>query len=314
VIGDGETVAVARPTVGEALAAAARALEAAGVQEPRREADALYAALVRGATSAAWVERGRPLAAEGAAFLAGAVARRAAGYPQAYAAGRAAFRRHWLRVDERVLIPRPETEGLVALVLEWARQADTPRTGGKAVQGAPVRRSPGLVAADVGTGSGAIAVSLATEGPFALVYAIDASADALQVARGNVMGLGLAGRVRCLRGDLLGPVGAGSLDAVVSNPPYVATAELTGLEPSVRCFEPLEALDGGPDGLEPSRGLAGMARRALRPGGLLALEADARRAQETAGAVRTAGFVDVVVRDDLFERPRYVTALQPGER
>src|SRR5512142_1635292 len=107
-------------TVGEAVRAAARALEAAGVAEPRREADELYAALVRGATSAAWLDRERPLAVEGAAFLARAVARRAAGAPQAYATGRADFRGHWLLVDERVLIPRPETEGLVELVLEWA--------------------------------------------------------------------------------------------------------------------------------------------------------------------------------------------------
>ncbi len=310
---------MAGPTVGDALAAAARALEAAGVPEPRREADELYAALVQGATSAAWTDRGRTLAPRRAAFLAGAVARRAIGYPQAYATGRAAFRRHWLRVDERVLIPRPETEGLVELVLEWARKADAPQTdgpltGAKAAGGASVRRSPGLVAADVGTGSGAIAVALADEGPFRLVYALDRTADALSVARGNVAALGLEGRVHCVRGDLLGPVAAGSLDAVVSNPPYVATAELAGLEPSVRRFEPLGALEGGPDGLEPTRRLAAMARRALQPGGLFALEADTRRARATAGAVREAGFVDVVVRNDLFERPRYVVALQPGER
>src|SRR5512143_2219867 len=159
-MGDRADAAVAGPTVGGALGAAARAREAAGVPEPRREADELYAALVRGATSAAWVERGRPLSPEGAAFLAGAVARRAAGYPQAYATGRAAFRRHWLRVDERVLIPRPETEGLVELVLDWARRArapftEAPDTVAIAVPGPPVRRSSGLVAADVGTGSGA---------------------------------------------------------------------------------------------------------------------------------------------------------------
>jgi release factor glutamine methyltransferase len=292
----GNGVAVAGVTVGEALRVAARALGAAGVPEPQREADELYAALVRGATSAAFGERERALAPEGAAFLAQAVARRSAGLPQAYAAGRAAFRGHWLRVDEGVLIPRPETEGLVELVLAWAC------------------RSGGLVAADVGTGSGAIALSLAAEGPFRMVYALDLSAEALAVARVNVVALGLEARVRCLRGDLLASLGAGSLDVVAANPPYIATAELAGLEPSVRRFEPMRALDGGPDGLAPTRRVAAEARAVLRPGGLLAVEADARRSEATAAVLRAAGFAGVVVRNDLFERPRYVTALQPGER
>jgi release factor glutamine methyltransferase len=292
----------AASTVGEALRAAARALEAAGVPEPRREAEQLYAALVRGATSAAWAERERTLAPEGVRFLAQAVARRAAGWPQAYAAGWANFRGHWLRVDPRVLIPRPETEGLVEVVLAWVRGR------------APLPRSAGLVAADVGTGTGAIAASLALEGPFGFVYALDRSAAALELARANVAALGLGARVRCLRGDLLGPLASRALDVVVSNPPYLATAELAELEASVRAFEPSLALDGGPDGLGPTRRLVAAAREAVGAGGLLAVEADARRAGETAALVRDAGFVDVAVLNDLFERPRYVTALQPGAR
>ena len=291
-------------TVGEAVRAAERALEAAGVSEPRREAAELYAALVRGAASAAWVQRERPLAPEGAAFLARSVARRAVGAPQPYATGRANFRGHWLGVDERVLIPRPETEGLVELVLAWARDRGAARRG----------LAEPLVAADVGTGSGAIAVSLALEGPFAAVWALDRSDAALEVARANVAALGLERRVRCLRADLLAPLAGRSLDTVVSNPPYVASGELAGLEPSVARHEPCEALDGGPDGLGPTRRLASEARGTLRPGGLLALEADARRAGATAAVVREAGFAGVAVRDDLFGRRRYVTALQTGVR
>ena len=285
-------------TVSAALRLAAAALEAAGLKEPRHEADQLYAALVHGATSAAWTERERPLSGEGLALLAQAVARRASGEPQAYATGWANFRGHWLRVDERVLIPRPETEGLVDVVLGWAQRGA--RTD--------------LVAADVGTGSGALAVALALEGPVARVVALDSSAAALDVARANVERLALASRVRCVLGDLLGPLAGAAVDVVVANPPYIATLELADLEPSVRDFEPLVALDGGPDGLTPTRRLAAAARDALAAGGILALEVDSRRARETAAVVRDAGFVDVVVRNDLFERQRYVAALQPGER
>jgi release factor glutamine methyltransferase len=299
----GGRAAAAAATVGDALRAAAAALEAAGVAEPRREAAELYASLVRGPTSAAWTGREGPLPAGLLCGLATAVARRAAGWPQAYATGWAAFRGHWLRVDERVLIPRPETEGLVELVLAWAR-----RTGGGA------ERSAAPVAVDVGTGSGAIAASLALEGPFAWVFAVDREDGALRVARSNAAALGAASRVRCLRADLLESLAGGVAHAVVSNPPYVATAELTDLEPSVRRFEPRAALDGGADGLAPTRRLATASRGVLAPGGLLALEVDARRAAETAALLREAGFLEVQVRTDLFERPRYVTALQPGER
>jgi release factor glutamine methyltransferase len=285
-------------TVGAALRQAAAALEAAGVREPRREADELYAALVHGAASAAWAERERPLSGEGLALLAQAVARRSSGEPQAYAAGWANFRGHWLRVDERVLIPRPETEGLVEVILGWTQRR--PRTD--------------LVAADVGTGSGAVAVALALEGPFARVVALDRSAAALEVARANVERLGLERRVRCVQGDLLEPLAGAAVDVVAANPPYIATLELVDLERSVRDFEPLVALDGGPDGLRPTRRLAVAARGTLVAGGLLALEVDSRRARASAALVRDAGFVDVAVRNDLFERPRYVTALQPGER
>jgi release factor glutamine methyltransferase len=320
-MGDGESAgAVATVTVGEALRAAAAALEAAGAPDPRREADELYAALVGGATSAAWTGRERQLAPDGVARLAEAVARRAAGWPQAYAAARVNFRGHWLRVDERVLIPRPETEGLVELVLAWARARDggagsTARAGGAERRcGTAAREAGGLVAVDVGTGSGAIAVALAREGPFAVVCALDRSPEALEVAGRNAAALGVGDRVRLLRGDLLDALAGAAVDVVVSNPPYIATAELAELEPAVRRYEPRLALDGGPDGLAPTRRLAAAARDALVPGGLLALEADARRAEAAAALLRAAGFADVRVRNDLFERPRYVTALQPGDR
>jgi len=283
--------------VGEAVAHARALLDAAGLKEPDREASELYAALVGGAVSAAWLDRDEPCPPALASALRTAAERRAAGWPQAYAAGRANFRGHWLAVDRRALIPRPETEGLVGLALEW-------------LLGAAAGRAAPLVA-DVGTGSGAIAVALALESPAARVVAVDRSSAALEVARANVAAHGAAGRVALVRGDLLAPLGPGRCDAVVSNPPYVATADWERLEPSVRDYEPREALDGGRDGLDAIRRLVLDARAALRAGGLLALEVDAPRADRVAGLVAAAGFDGGIVLKDLFGRPRYVRARSP---
>jgi release factor glutamine methyltransferase len=204
-------------------------------------------------------------------------------------------------VDERVLIPRAETEGLVELVLEWVR-----------ARGAEPAAERGLTAVDVGTGSGAIAIALALEAPFARVWAVERSPEAAAVARANAERLGLPDVVRVLGGDLLEPLGGARVDVVVSNPPYIATAELAELEPSVREHEPMLALDGGEDGLGPTRRIAAAAREALAPGGFLALEVDSRRATVSAVAVEEAGFPAAAIAYDLFQRPRYVWAAQPG--
>ena len=287
-------------TVGAALADAARLLEAAGLPDARREAQELYAALVGRATSAAWLERSEAVPAETRRRLARAADLRAAGAPQAYAAGRANFRGHWLAVDRRVLIPRPETEGLVDLVLDWLRSR-------------PSRDGRPPLAVDVGTGSGAIAVALALEWPGLHVMAVDASPEALAVARANVAEHGLGGRIVLARGRLLEPVEPGSCDVVVSNPPYVATADWERLDASVRDHEPREALDGGPDGLAVTRGLVREARTALRAGGLLAMEVDAPRAASVAELAAAAGFEAITVSEDLFDRPRYVRARRPAD-
>lgn len=274
-------------------------LREAGVAEPRREAEELYAAVVCGSLSSAWMDRERDATPALCERLEIATKRRCAGWPLAYAAGRANFRGHWLGVDERVLIPRPETEGLVELVLQWAQ--------GHRRTGAPLP-----VVADVGTGSGCIAISLALEAPVAGVIATDVSADALNVALENATLLGAKERIALRRGDLLVALLDDRVDAVVSNPPYVASAEWEALEPGVRDYEPRLALDGGPDGLGPTRRLVAEARRALLPGGLIALEIDARRSAETAALVQEAGFESIEVRDDLFGRPRYVLGRHSG--
>ena len=287
-------------TVGEALAAATGLLEAAGLSEPRREAEELYSSLVRRPTSAAWLERDQPIPPRLAEALETAARRRAAGWPSAYAVGVANFRGHWLAVDRRVLIPRPETEGLVDLVLAWAR-------------GAPRGAGP-LVVADACTGSGAIAVALARESIVPMrVVATDCSPEALEVAALNVDALGVGDRVALRHGDLLEPLAGAPVDAVVCNPPYVAAAEWEGLEPSVRDFEPREALVSGADGLAAIRALVVQAHAALRPGGLLALEVDARRGAQSAAIAAAAGFEWCTVLQDLFGRPRYLRARRPAD-
>jgi release factor glutamine methyltransferase len=227
-----------------------------------------------------------------------AVARRALGAPFAYAVGRSAFRYLSLHVDERVLIPRQETEQLVELVLA------TPQAKG------------GGVAADVGTGSGAIAIALASEGRFARVIATDISADSLDVARGNVAAqqgtLRATVELRC--GDALRPLSGERLDVLVSNPPYIAFRELVELPSLVRDWEPAHALVCPEDGLAVARTLIEGARHVLRPGGLLALEVDSRRAAATAAIARACGdFVDVRVERDLAGRERVLLATR-GDR
>lgn len=290
-------------TLGDVLAAAQRRLEAAGVAESRREAAVLYALLTCRATSAAVLERDQPLAPPMRARLERAVERRAAGWPAEYAAGRVNFRGHWLRADRRALIPRPETEGLVELVI---------RAAGQSGAVPPYRRTalPPLVA-DIGTGCGAIAIALALEAPIAGVIATDVSPVALTLATENAAALGVQERIAFRRGPLCEPLLDDRVDILVSNPPYVATAEWEALDASVRDCEPRLALDGGPDGLDPTRELAAQARRCLSPGGLLAVELDARRARETAAVLEAAGFAVVQLHHDLFGRARYATARQP---
>jgi release factor glutamine methyltransferase len=230
-----------------------------------------------------------------------AAARRARGTPLAYAAGQAAFRHLTLVVDERVLIPRPETEQLVEMVLRLDAEA-----GG----------ANGIVV-DVGTGSGAIALALASEGTFARVIATDVSLDALAVAGMNVTRCASVLRtpVELRHGSLLGPVPERGLRAVVSNPPYIALDEATTLPASVRDWEPSVALFSGGAGMATIAGLVREAAQALAPGGLLALEVDARRASLAAELAATHGAYDGIrVERDLTGRERFVVARRREEQ
>jgi release factor glutamine methyltransferase len=215
------------------------------------------------------------------------------GAPFAYAVGRAAFRHLTLSVDERVLIPRQETEVLVDLVLAARRAARND------------------VVADVGTGSGAIAIALATEGTFARVIGTDIAGDALDVAQGNVerhRDLLRAPITLCM-GSGLGALSGERVDVLVSNPPYVAFEEARDLPASVRDWEPAHALFSDDHGLAFTREIVSAAPRYLRGGGLLALEGDARRVPQVAEMVAMSGaFTDVQIHRDLAGRDRFVLA------
>ncbi|MEO7457203.1 MAG: peptide chain release factor N(5)-glutamine methyltransferase [Gemmatimonadaceae bacterium] len=220
-----------------------------------------------------------------------AASRLASGMPMQYAARRAAFRHLTLYVDERVLIPRPETEVLVDIVLEHSRA------------------SGGGVAADVGTGSGAIAIALATEGRFDRVIATDVSVDALSVARRNAQAVAPTTPLEFRQGSLLGPVPERGLRAVVSNPPYISFDEAGALPALVRDWEPSVALFSPADGMALTARLVREASRALGVGGLLALEVDVRRASLVAELVSALGtYEDVRVALDLTGRERFVVA------
>ena len=272
------------------LAEATAALSAAGVIEPRREALGLWSE-VRGSSPAKVFLDGEAEAdPAAAAALRLAVRRRTAGEPFAHAAGRIGFRDLLLRSDRRALIPRPETEGLVDLLLTRVRTGRV---------------------ADIGTGSGCLAYSLTSEGAFAQVSAVDISADALAQAAENRALLGA--RVDLVQGDLCGPLRAGSLDAVVSNPPYLTEAEYAALDPSVKRWEPAAALVSGPDGLHATSRLLHEARVVLRAGGWLALEVDCTRAAEVAAQAAALGWMDVAIHADLFGRERYLLARRSAQ-
>lgn len=272
-------------TVGQALDGAAATLSEAGIPEARHETLRLWADLKRQSVAEVLLQRDLVASPADALRFFRAVGRRAGGEPLAYVTGWAGFRRLTLISDRRALIPRPETEGLVDAALELVA------TG---------------IAADVGTGTGAIALALGAEGQFGEVIGIDVSPEALELARNNGVLTGLP--VTWLEGDLVAPLAGRPVDLLVSNPPYLTAAEYDSLDPSVRDYEPAIALVAGEDGQQVLRRLVREGAAVVKPGGWLALEVDCRRADDTARLAAAAGWTNVMVRDDLFGRARYLLA------
>ncbi len=265
--------------VRELLAEAAERLSAAGVETPRVDAELLLAHGLGLTRTQLQLERRRELSPDELAAIRALVERRASREPLAYVLGEWGFRRLTLRVDRRVLVPRPETEVVVDRCLELIRDLDAPRV------------------LDVGTGSGAIALAIADEHPGARVKAIDVSADALAVARENAARTGIA--VELEEHDLRAGL-TGRYDLVVSNPPYVSRAELESLEPEVRDWEPRLATVGE----EHTELIARSARDLLEPGGSLVLEIPDSARKRTLRLLRELGYEDVAVHQDLSRRDR----------
>jgi release factor glutamine methyltransferase len=262
----------------EALDAAADALSAAGVEDARFDAEVMLAEATGWERARLVAEPEAELPPAAARGFAGMVRRRLRREPVAYIFGRKGFRGIELAVDPRVLVPRPETELLVELVLELA-----PRR-----------------VLDVGTGSGAIALAVATELPECEVVATDTSPAALEVARANAERLGLTARIELHEGAL--PSGDALFDLVLANLPYVSEAEWPALEPEVTEWEPREALLAGADGLDAIRAFLA----AKPPGRCLALEVGEGQAGAVGELMREAGFGEIEVRKDLAEIERVV--------
>jgi release factor glutamine methyltransferase len=266
-------------------------LAQAGVPEPRRQAIRIWAELSQAVQNGLLLARGLEVDAADSARYQHAIKRRATGEPLSHVTGWTGFRHLSLRSDRRALIPRPETEGLVELLLQRAR-------GGRVV--------------DVGTGTGCIALSLALEGAFTEVVGVDCSAEALALAGENRELVGA--RVELVQGDLCAPLRAGAFDALISNPPYLTAAEYAGLDPSVRDWEPVIALESGEDGLEATVRLLDQGRGVLRAGAWLALEVDCIRARSAAHLASAFGWEDVGIHLDLFGRERYLLARRSNTR
>ena len=324
------TPATARGLVAEGV----RRLAEAGLPTARQDAEWLLAAVLGRERFALYLEPKEAVVEAAGRRFHVLVARRADHEPLQHLLGYEDFRGLRLRVTPDVLIPRPETEGLVEWALELlneddAMSADWGRAG--AISRPPLmveRQSNGLtpeegtagamsrppLIMDIGTGSGAIACALAAARPDARVLATDTSPAALAVAEGNVRALGLADRVRVVAGDLLEPLAGklGTVDMIVANAPYLPTGILPSLPREVFAFEPRQALDGGPDGMDVIRRLLTAAPAALRPGGRLVLEIGEDQAGPLAALMAAGGFVDVASRDDLRGVRRYLAGRVPA--
>ena len=262
-----------------------------GIETPRLDAECLLAFALGCDRLRLYVDYEKPVEeAERARFRALVKERAGARVPVALLTGQREFWSLPLRVTRDVLVPRPDTETLVAAALAAFPDRDAE-----------------IAVLDVGTGSGAIALAIASERPKARVTATDLSAAALAVARDNAAALQLEDRVRFLEGSLFEPVAGESFDLVVSNPPYVAERDRATLPPELR-HEPASALFAGPDGTDLLRAIAAQVGEVLAPGGAVLVELDPRQADAMVAWLREAGLAEIAVHRDAAGRQRVVSA------
>ncbi len=280
-------------TIGEALARGRAACAAEGAILTPATAQALLAHVTGRGRAWLLTHVEEPLSAEAAERFISLLERAADGEPLAYLIGEREFYGLLFSVTPDVLIPRPETEALVDVALAWAHTRGLP--------------APRIV--DVGTGSGAIAVTLALKLPQARIVAVDIAWEALLIAQVNALRHGVAERLGFVLGDLLAAL-IGPFDAIIANLPYVSEAELEALE--VGRWEPRIALDGGSDGLDLIRRLLGQAPRRLAPGGLLALEIGADQGKRVEALCHAAfPYAEVAILPDLAGLDRIVRVIIP---
>ena len=278
------------PTVLEVLKKADDYLAQKGCPAARLDAQVLLAHVLKTRRVQLYIDYARPLCDEELSAYRRLVSRRAKHEPVAYLVGEKEFWSLPIRVDPRVLIPRPDTE----TVLEAVGELEAPR-----------------MFADVGTGSGCLLCALAGMFPGARGAGVDSDELALQVAQDNVDHLGLSARVDLLRGNLLEPFFEKAVDLICANLPYIPSGDLQSLPPDIRLYEPLTALDGGPDGLESIRTLLGQLPR-LQSCGALVLEVGAGQAPAVENLCSRAGFERVYARRDLAGIERVIVAKRSG--
>ncbi len=282
-----------RWTVGTVLAAANEYLYGQALSGARLEAELLLAHSLALSRLDLYTQFDRPLSEEERTVYRRLLKERSTGRPLQHLTGKQAFRRLDLRMADGVFIPRSETELLVEAVLGWLRA----REGVADVL-------------EIGTGSGAICVSLAVEAPGTTVWSTDISEEALALAAANASAHGVEDCVHLVHGDLFSPAPAGqAFDVIVSNPPYVPSGEIDSLASEVRDHEPRAALDGGPAGLDFYRRIISEAGRRLKAGGLLAFEVGIGQAQEVSAGLSTAGFEGIDIIRDYGGIERIVTAV-----
>lgn len=261
-----------------------------GIESPRLEAELLLAHALNCRRIDLLVNYDvEPHEAERATFRE-LVRRRAEHWPTAYLIGQREFFLLPFDVSPAVLIPRPETETLVLAALD------------------ELKNRPSARVLELGTGSGCIAVSIAKKCPDATIVAIDISPDALEIAKANARRHGVEPRIDFRQGDCFSPLGEESFDLIVSNPPYVTTAEYETLAAEVREHEPRHALDGGPDGLAFYRRIAADGVRYLAPSGLVGVEVGVTQAEAVVELFRLAGLIPQAVLKDTAGIARVVLA------